>query len=69
MPEMRNPPTKHVTIRVPLPLYTALAERAQREDRSISSMCRRAIADTLASPAVDARIRPGGDAGRFEGTR
>ena len=54
---------------MPADMVAALRERAQLEDRSMSSLVRRAIADTLAEPAVDPRIRPGGDAGRFEAGR
>ena len=59
----------HIGVQMPADMVAALRERAQLEDRSMSSLVRRAIADTLAEPAVDARIRPGGDAGRFEAGR
>jgi len=54
---------------MPADMVATLRERAQLEDRSMSSLVRRAIADTLAEPAVDPGIRPDGDAGRFEAGR
>jgi len=58
-----------IGFRVPSDLLTVLREKAEREQRSLSSAARVVLSSALASEMRDVRVRPGGDAARFEGVR
>ena len=71
MPEMTSSTeTDFLGVKVPRQLKERLQRVAAAEDRSVSSVVRRALESALADhPITDPRVRPGGDASRFEGGR
>jgi hypothetical protein len=60
-------PTRHLGVRVPADLADAVRRRAVEEERSVSSVVRRALKAHLGD--IDPVGRSGGAAGRPEGGR
>jgi hypothetical protein len=60
---------QHIGLRISAVLAAQVREAAPLGDRLVSAVVPRAIADSLAAPLTDARIRLDGDARHFERIR